>query len=694
VAAFAVLYEQHALEIHDFLLRTLRNDAAAEDLTQTTFLRAFERRSTLSDPGKVRPWLFSIAHHLALNQLSRSRPTDDIDARYELAAPERGPEDQAIAQESAELVWAAARSLEPRQYAVLDLATRHQMTTPEIAAALELENSHAAVLVHRAREALGNAVQQLLVARRRTHCERLAELVPAGVSELTPEQRASVDHHMRRCPNCQAMAARLTEPAVILGGIALVAMPALLNEAHRQALRSALPTGAHLAAPPALPPVSPPAPPFPPAPHAANPPLVAHHALRAAWIKPVALAAMAVVVIGASVGVAKVLTGSHPGANLPGSPTHAPRPPATTSAIPSPNPSTNWSIVSSPNPPGSTTSQLYDVTCVTAADCWAVGHYGDSGGNSQALIEQNTGTGWRIVSSPNPSGSTSSVLLGVTCVGASDCWAVGYYGNSSTSYALIEQNAGSGWDVVPTSGDSGNFGSMLNSVTCLSATDCWAVGSGIGGTPGLIEQDTGSGWVIVSSPMPPGAGLASLDSVTCVNADDCWAVGNYITSSSTFPSLVEQDTGSGWSIVPSPSPGSYYNILRSVSCIGANDCWTVGSYQDSGATGASAYTLMEQDTGSGWTLATSPALSSGANFDPFGVSCSPTDSCWAVGGGHDISMQENTGSGWALVSNPASPLGYGWLEAVTCVGVDDCWAVGLTQDADGSIYHALIEQAH
>ena len=38
VAAFAVLYEQHALEIHDFLLRIVRDAAAAEDLTQTTFL--------------------------------------------------------------------------------------------------------------------------------------------------------------------------------------------------------------------------------------------------------------------------------------------------------------------------------------------------------------------------------------------------------------------------------------------------------------------------------------------------------------------------------------------------------------------------------------------------------------------------------------------------------------------------------
>jgi RNA polymerase sigma factor (sigma-70 family) len=687
VAAFAALYEQHAVEIHDFLLRTVRDAAAAEDLTQTTFLRAFERRSTLSDPGKVRPWLFSIAHHLALNQLSRSRPTDDIDAQYELATPERGPEDQVIAEESAELVWAAARSLEPRQYAVLDLATRHQMTTPEIAAALEVESSHAAVLVHRAREALGNAVQQLLVARRRTHCERLAELVPAGVSELTPEQRASVDHHMRRCPNCQAMAARLTEPAVILGGIALVAMPALLNEAHRQALRSALPTGAHLAAPPALPPVSPPAPPFPPASHAANPPLVAHHALRAAWIKPVALAGM-VVVVGASLGAAKILTGGHPVSGVATSQPASPR-----STIPTAP--TSWSIVSSPTPPDG--GSLDKVACPSTNDCWAVGTDNGVGDNFQTLIEQNTGSGWSIVSSPNPSGSAKSQLFDVACVSANECWAVGYSTNGGLENALIEENAGSGWSIVSNPDLAGNGFSALYALTCVSASDCWAVGSSNGGAPPLIEHDTGNGWDIVASPMPAVSG-GWLRAVTCMTADDCWAVGQYSLASSDFNTLTEQNTGSGWTIVSSPDPGSYYNALGAVGCASADDCWAVGSYQDSSNIGASAYTLMEQDTGNGWNIVANPA-GPGGTYSALGrVTCVSAGDCWIVGSsdGSDDSSQtlieQNTGNGWSIVASPTpiSAVSAGFA-GLTCASANDCWAVGSSTDASGTV-HTLIEQ--
>jgi hypothetical protein len=61
-----------------------------------------------------------------------------------------------------------------------------------------------------------------------------------------------------------------------------------------------------------------------------------------------------------------------------------------------------------------------------AADCWAVGYY-FTGSVVQTLIERWDGTSWAIVTSPNPSASLNNLLYGVTCVSASDCWAMGYY---------------------------------------------------------------------------------------------------------------------------------------------------------------------------------------------------------------------------------------------------------------------------
>ena len=126
---------------------------------------------------------------------------------------------------------------------MLDLTVRQQLTTPEVAAVLGIEPGHAAVLVNRAKEALGNAVRYLLVARRRTHCPTLMAMVPTGVRELTPEQRTSVDHHMRHCADCRTMASALTRPVEILGGIAVIGLPLALQGApgSSSASRSARP---------------------------------------------------------------------------------------------------------------------------------------------------------------------------------------------------------------------------------------------------------------------------------------------------------------------------------------------------------------------------------------------------------------------------------------------------------------------
>jgi hypothetical protein len=140
------------------------------------------------------------------------------------------------------------------------------------------------------------------------------------------------------------------------------------------------------------------------------------------------------------------------------------------------------------------------VTRVNASDCWAVGSPTGPTGGATALIEQNTGYGWHIISSPvTPGGRTASgVLNGVTCVSASDCWAVGFYPDAGGRRTLVEQYTGTGWSIVSSSNAEGAFSTLMG-MTCASAGDCLAVG--FDGNPGtatkngtlkngtLIEQD-------------------------------------------------------------------------------------------------------------------------------------------------------------------------------------------------------------
>jgi hypothetical protein len=134
----------------------------------------------------------------------------------------------------------------------------------------------------------------------------------------------------------------------------------------------------------------------------------------------------------------------------------------------------SWSTVSSPNPPGSTGAWLAGLSCVTADDCWAVGGWGDVNYGGPTLVEQDTGSGWSIVPSPVPPGSTQSALNAVSCASAADCWAAGFSGDEPfNTSVLIEQDTGAGWTIVSDVAPTGNAGGeVLSGMTCMSTGHC------------------------------------------------------------------------------------------------------------------------------------------------------------------------------------------------------------------------------
>jgi hypothetical protein len=362
----------------------------------------------------------------------------------------------------------------------------------------------------------------------------------------------------------------------------------------------------------------------------------------------------------------------------------------------SPGPSTGsapggWRTVSGPSFRGGDLDELQGVACVSVSACWAVGSF-DRG--TQTLIEQYTAGKWSTVSSPAPPPGNDEQpvsLNSVTCFTASDCWAVG----AGPQGTLIEQDTGSGWRVVSSATSFG--GGELSSVTCVSVTDCWAVGqgpasSGTGNDEALIEQDTGSGWSVVPSPYLFGNPPSELQGVACVSASDCWAVGWYLDGLGGQHTLIEQYTGSGWD-VPDPFDSKTGGQLLGVTCTRAGDCWAVGWYLD-GTPGGNP--LIERGTGSDWRIVTSPQHGGPL----YGVTCVSASDCWAVGAAFvgttgQMLIEQDTGSGWSMVSRPTpsgsagKPQG-GGLAAVACVSVSDCWAVGSSSYAGGNILPTVI----
>src|SRR4051812_43858568 len=91
-------------------------------------------------------------------------------------------------------------------------------------------------------------------------------------------------------------------------------------------------------------------------------------------------------------------------------------------------------------------AQFGSVTCISATECWAVGNYSD-GTNELPLFSRWDGTRWLYVAS---SGIPNAHLQAITCLSSSDCWAVGYAFNylSNRNETFIEHWNGSSWSPV------------------------------------------------------------------------------------------------------------------------------------------------------------------------------------------------------------------------------------------------------
>ena len=249
------------------------------------------------------------------------------------------------------------------------------------------------------------------------------------------------------------------------------------------------------------------------------------------------------------------------------------------------------------------------------------------------------------------------------------------------------------WKIVssPNVG-TGTYGNQLNAVAVVSASDVWAVGFSPhpSGTPQylrqtLVEHWNGKSWSVVPSPNPAGKTWVVLNGVAAISANDVWAVGHSGDPSSIpLQTLTEHWNGTSWSIIPSPSPGTYNgNILNAVDGVSANDIWAVGWYQ-SGSTGQEGGALTMHWDGTAWTVAPNPS-----RWQLYGVVAISSNNVWAVG---EQSILHWNGSSWSNVSFPLPPNdAYRILRGVSATSASDIWAVGYGQWPyfDGTRYAPL-----
>jgi RNA polymerase sigma-70 factor (ECF subfamily) len=151
-AAFETLFDRYREPIRRYIGRTVRDESAAEDLLQETFLRVWACAEQWDGRGEFKSWLFRIAANLALNHLRTVRrrkqqplepPLDEFDEDDEPCDPnwfiDASAAEPGAKLEQAErhtLLWRLVDGLPKGKREALYLVYRDELSLQEVAEAI------------------------------------------------------------------------------------------------------------------------------------------------------------------------------------------------------------------------------------------------------------------------------------------------------------------------------------------------------------------------------------------------------------------------------------------------------------------------------------------------------------------------------------------------------------------------------
>jgi len=357
-----------------------------------------------------------------------------------------------------------------------------------------------------------------------------------------------------------------------------------------------------------------------------------------------------------------------------------------------------WSSASIPTPPSGelSTHSLYGVDCTKGDACTTVGYTYEPTEETSGipLAMRWDGSEWNAESVPSPvTGLGSAELFAVSCPSLTSCAAVGSQWSLLTGgEPMIATWNGSGWSLGTPAAAAAKRQHTLVGVSCSSSTACIAVGrdSGTSTSVPLAERLNAGKWAAQEVPLPSGMTEGWLESVDCVSASSCIAVG-WSASTTEGPSpLAEKWNGSTWKAMEVPSPGGL-GELRSISCSHASECVAVGD--------VFGVPMAEHWDGESWEVRTPPPPAEAEEegwASLYGVSCARANACsvigYGAGGGGIFSFAES----WNGVSWEDQPLqaeeGDSRMRGISCVAVDDCLSVGDMQVWEPEFSQTLVAQ--
>lgn len=165
--AFAALVDEHQRYIYHLVLRVVKDENEALDLTQETFVRAWTALPNFKGQSQLRTWLYRIATNLCYNRLPNLRRSlndlgDDVmedipetDAHFD------NPAGEFETNETRKLLQDAIQDLDENYRLLLTMRYQNELSYEEIASTLNLPLGTVKTGIFRAKAQLRNSLANL-----------------------------------------------------------------------------------------------------------------------------------------------------------------------------------------------------------------------------------------------------------------------------------------------------------------------------------------------------------------------------------------------------------------------------------------------------------------------------------------------------------------------------------------------------
>ena len=149
--------DKYSQQVFILIIRIVENQEDAEELTQDTFLKAFEHLSSFKAESSFSTWIYRIAYNTAISATRKRKQELIVMDSAMLMNISDQQIDDALNDESEERVGKlnkAIKKLDAEERALISLFYNEEKTIGEIALILGLTESNAKVKLHRIRKKL------------------------------------------------------------------------------------------------------------------------------------------------------------------------------------------------------------------------------------------------------------------------------------------------------------------------------------------------------------------------------------------------------------------------------------------------------------------------------------------------------------------------------------------------------------